>query len=195
MAKAILFDANDVVRLDSPEQSCTRELLFASECARGFRIVRMELEAPSLLEAHSRGERILVGLAGAAALVNRCDPGANALLRTGECMVWNEAGMVSIEGAAALLAVSSSDPDRSLQVCAPRLGARTLRDVLGGDCACVYNHVGRVLVRVTDEEEPFALRAGEGLWLSELEASMEWEITGTDHTGPVVLAQLVPARV
>lgn len=60
-----------------------------------------------------------------------------------------------------------------------RLGARTAVEACAGDHTFVHALEGALVVRVPDEDEPFALASGESLWIHLPRAGDEIELQGT----------------
>lgn len=70
------------------------------------------------------------------------------------------------------------------------LGARRVRETLAAGHAFLHVLEGEVVARVTGEEEPFELAAGESLWIRGLRGGEELELAGRARTLELLLVAL-----
>lgn len=75
-------------------------------------------------------------------------------------------------------------------VSALALGARRARELLRSTQAFVHVLAGRLVARVTGEEEPFELGAGESLWLRGLAGGEELELAGSARETELLIVAL-----
>ena len=73
------------------------------------------------------------------------------------------------------------------------LGKRRIRSEIGGkDAAHVFVYACRAILdaRVTREEQPFRLRQGEGLWIQNVDASEELELSGRGEGATALVVRI-----
>lgn len=75
-----------------------------------------------------------------------------------------------------------------------RLGPRKARETLPVGHAFAHALDGAVTARVGGEEEPYELRPGESLWVSELAREEELELVGRDAASVALLVRIERAR-
>ncbi|HTF90050.1 MAG TPA: HutD family protein [Planctomycetota bacterium] len=78
----------------------------------------------------------------------------------------------------------------SAEVLAVPLGPRQLREAVGATQTLVHVLGGPLIARVSGEEEPFELQAGESLWLGALTPHDEIDLVGRNERSTVVVARL-----
>jgi environmental stress-induced protein Ves len=78
------------------------------------------------------------------------------------------------------------------EVDASRLGRRRRLETIGPGHAFVHVIAGHVVARVSGEEEPFELDAGESVWVQQLEREAEIDIAGAGEDAVVLLVRLHP---
>jgi environmental stress-induced protein Ves len=76
------------------------------------------------------------------------------------------------------------------EVDASRLGKRRRLETIGPGHALAHVVAGRVVARVSGEEEPFELGVGESLWVQGLAQEAEIDLRGTSEDAVVLLAQI-----
>ena len=131
------------------------------------------------------GPRLWTLLAGRAALVGADGPTPLHLLEPR--VTGGDDGDHSLQGPGRILVTTGLEPGAAPQGLALALGTRTLREELPRGRAFLHVGAGAASIRITDEEEPFELRAGESLWLEDLEGGAEAEIRGLDPDTAIAL--------
>lgn len=71
-----------------------------------------------------------------------------------------------------------------------RLGARRAREVLARGQAFAHLLTGRAHARLTGEDEPFELTAGESLWIDDLRGGEELDLNGRTADAVVLLVRI-----
>jgi hypothetical protein len=79
------------------------------------------------------------------------------------------------------------------QVEALRLGTRRARETVGPGHALVHALAGAALARVTGEEEPLELEAGDSVWVQGLRGGEELDLAGEEEGTLVLLVRVEPA--
>ena len=123
--------------------------------------------------------------------VLEADEGRGRLLRRGEVARLDPAGAVRFRAPdpVDLLAVSAGSKRTELQLI--DLGEREFREPLSA-AALLWVTAGAASVRATNEEEPFEVRAGTGLWGSSSRDGDEWVLRGMEDGTEVALVHLEP---
>lgn len=98
------------------------------------------------------------------------------------------------DGPAALLNVTTRPERVRATVEVLRLGTRRARVALDGGEALLHVPAGELVARVSDEEEPFELAAGESLRLRGLPPGAELELAGETRGCEAVVVALTPAQ-
>lgn len=190
MPEAIQYDESDAVSLGDEPCGGVHEEIFASDDDRTLRVLRRSFKGELRLPRTRGCQRILLSLEGEGARIDHAGDGPQAGLRALAPYRSNAGWRTEISGDVTLLELLTDDDLLSVEVSALRLGSRTMRDSLAAGAAFVHAHAGALLLRITDEEDPFELAAGESLWLDELEGDEELEVTGRDEELVAVLVHL-----
>ncbi len=138
-------------------------------------------------------ERVLVVVAGAGLIVSHGEHAPRARLRPLEpyrfAGEWPTQGDL-VDGAVRDFNVFTCRGLLRADVEAARLGQRTLRSPLEARHALAYVVAGAAVARVSGEEEPFELAAGDSLRIDEARANDELELRGADASAIVIVARL-----
>ncbi len=199
MPGAIQYDASDRVALAGVGCAGLHEEIFDGAEESLLRVRLHDFDGELELAALDGIQRSLLNLEGHGLRVMCAGGAPESALRHLEAQ--SVSGQTAkpwdarISGAATLLELQFESGQEGLEIIALRLGQRSLRESLHSGYAYLLAHAGSLTARVTDEEDPFELKAGESLWLRNLEGEEELEIRGTSGDLVIVLAQLRADRM
>ena len=180
MPEAIQFDASDAIPLPRGSEGGPGEQLFGTADERRLCINRRRWEGSGSLSPVQDSRRVLLVLEGRGARVDHGVDGPPTFLRPLDPYGASAAWRTEIQGEVTMLEVLQDAEQAPVKVNALHLGQRVLRESLTCGAAFLLAHGGSLLARITDEEEPFHLAAGESLWLDDLESDMELEVRGLE---------------
>lgn len=156
------------------------------------RLARVLVEGGLRLSTFPEHDRVLTLVEGAALVIDHGGDAASTPLRPLEPYrspgVWSTT-LAPTGGAALALEVLVRPGVFRVEVEPVRLGRRRLRETLGSGQAFVLALVSPVLVRVSDEEEPFPLDEDEVLWLRDV-GGQELDIAGEAEDSTVLLVRI-----
>lgn len=139
-------------------------------------------------------ERVLVVVSGAGIVLSHGEHAPRARLRPLEpyrfAGEWPTHGEL-VDGALRDFNVFARRGVFRAEVEAARLGQRTLRSPLEARHALAHVVAGAAVARVSGEEEPFELAAGDSLRIDEARPGDELELRGADAATVVIVARLV----
>ena len=159
-------------------------------CDFDWRISRSAVDESGPFSKFAGFDRVLVVTRGKGLTLTHGDEAPRARLRTHEPYRFSGAWPTRCEllaGAVEDLNVIFRASRCSARVEVSRLADRRLRDEIGPGHAFAHVLSGRATARVTSEEEPFELEAGESLWVQSLVREEEIEIAGGSEDTVVVL--------
>jgi len=176
----------------------TRELALWPEDARfergdyEWRLSAARVEVSGAFSAFAGFERILTVTEGAGLILVHDDAAPRARLRRLEPYRFSGDWPTRAELPAGPISDFNVILRRGVraEVQALGIGARRWRDALGRGHAFLHAVGGGLQARVTGEEEPFALDAGDSLWLRGLSGREELELSGTCREGAALLVAL-----
>lgn len=155
-----------------------------------WRLSRSALDEPGPFSKFAGFDRVLVVTRGAGLSLTHGAGAPRARLRTYEPYRFSGAWTTRCElvsGAIEDLNVICRESRCSAHLEVSRLADRRRRDTIGPGHAFAHVLSGRVTARITGEEEPFELDAGESLWAQSLAREEEIDIVGASDDTVVVL--------
>ncbi|HVS18943.1 MAG TPA: HutD family protein [Planctomycetota bacterium] len=179
----------------------TRELWLWPEGARfealdfDLRVARARVARDGPFSEFPGFERLLVVLDGAGLELEH--GGRRARLRPLEPYRFDggePAGARLVRGAVEDLNVLVRHATAAVELEVLRLGARAVRTTLERGQAFAHLASGSAQARVTGEDEPFELEAGDSLWVDGLAGGEELDLRGGDADTLAVVVRLMPRR-
>lgn len=158
-----------------------------------WRVSKAAVSEPGPFSVFPGFDRILVVTDGDGLLLAHGDRAARARVRRYEPYRFSGDWPTTAElsrGAVADFNVLTRRGNVEADVQVLRLGRRSAREALVPGHAFVHVLGGPVRARVSGEEEPFAIRLGESLWVCDAEAFDEMDFSGEDDEAVVVLVRL-----
>lgn len=159
-----------------------------------WRISRARMETSGAFSSFPGFERVLVLVDGPGAVLSHGDEAPRARLRRLEPYSFSGDWPTRAEITAPIAdfnVIARADAWRA-SVEAVALGARRIVEELAPGHALVHALHGALVARVSDEEEPFELDAGDSLWIRELDRPAQIELRGADGRCALLLARIEP---
>jgi hypothetical protein len=164
-----------------------------STLARGdfdWRISRSAIDSPGPFSKFAGFDRVLIVTRGTGLSLTHGEDAPRARLRTFEPYRFSGEWTTRcdlVAGTVEDFNVISRASRCAAHVDVTRLGDRRRREAIGPGHAFAHVLSGSVIARITSEEEPFELEAGESLWAQSLVKEEEIEVAGMSSDTVVVL--------
>ena len=160
-----------------------------------LRISTVELAAPGPLTRVEGYDRLFAVTEGEGLLLSHGDAAPRASVRRLEVYAFPGDWPTEAElhrGVVTVLNVTTRRGGAKARVEALRLGTRRVLEASEAPAVFLYAVRGSLVARITDEDDPVTLAAGESLWLSALEGSEEIELQGDEESCEALIVRVGP---